>query len=146
MLGEELARRAMQCRTPAQPALHKPLHKAAQPSPITPIGADNRTSNLLILLVPADDPASVTAEVASSSLVVPAILFQSLTKDEWLPRLVFNPNSNPITHSSRPIWIFRHNLYGIQILSLSLNLLHVHRMNIASSCLRFRMAEHRLDY
>ena len=43
--------------------------KAAQPSPITPTGADYRTSNLLILLVPADDPASVTTEVAIFGLM-----------------------------------------------------------------------------
>jgi hypothetical protein len=52
------------------------------------------------------------------------------------PAVGFNPNANPITHSSHPIWILRRNPYGIQILSPSLNLLHVHRMNIASSCLR----------
>jgi hypothetical protein len=49
------------------------------------------------------------------------------------PALGFQPEFQLDTHSSRPIWIFRHNLYGIQILSLRLNLLHVHRMNIASS-------------
>jgi hypothetical protein len=61
------------------------------------------------------------------------------------PAVGLQPELQPETHSSRPIWIFRHNFYGIQILSLSLNLLHVHRMNIAGSCLRLRMAEHCLD-
>ncbi len=46
--------------------------------PIRPTVADNRTSKLLILLVPVVDFPSVTAEVASSSLVVPAILFTEL--------------------------------------------------------------------
>jgi hypothetical protein len=36
--------------------------------------ADYRTRNRLILLAPVIDFSSVTAEVASSSLVVPAIL------------------------------------------------------------------------
>jgi hypothetical protein len=43
-----------------------------------PTVADYRTRNLLILLVPASEVQSVTAEVASSSLVVPAILFKHL--------------------------------------------------------------------
>ena len=38
-----------------------------------PTVADYRTSNLLILRVPATERVPVTAEVASSSLVVPAI-------------------------------------------------------------------------
>ena len=46
--------------------------------PTRPTVADNRTRNLLILRRPADDFAPVTAEVASSSLVVPAILFNHL--------------------------------------------------------------------
>jgi hypothetical protein len=40
--------------------------------------AENRTSNLLILRAPAIEGPPVTAEVASSSLVVPAISFQQL--------------------------------------------------------------------
>ena len=47
---------------------------------MTPTVADNRTCNLLILLAPASELPSVTAEVASSSLVVPAILSQELTE------------------------------------------------------------------
>ena len=62
------------------------------------------------------------------------------------PAVGFQPELQPETHSSHPIWLFRHNLYGIQIHSLSLKLLHIHRMNIACSCLRFRMAQHCLDY
>jgi hypothetical protein len=44
----------------------------SQRIPILPTVADYRTSNLLILLVPAVERWTVTAEVASSSLVVPA--------------------------------------------------------------------------
>ena len=43
-----------------------------------PTVADYRTSNLLILRVPATARVPVTAEVASSSLVVPAILTKAL--------------------------------------------------------------------
>src|SRR6266566_6240089 len=52
--------------------------KTSQLIPISPTVADYRTSNLLILCVPAVDRPTVTAEVASSSLVVPAILFKRL--------------------------------------------------------------------
>jgi hypothetical protein len=47
-----------------------------------PTVADYRMSNLLILRRPVAERPSVTAEVASSSLVVPAILFsrQSLAR------------------------------------------------------------------
>jgi hypothetical protein len=45
--------------------------------PIDPMDADYRTCNLLILLAPVEDLTPVTAEVASSSLVVPAIPFLS---------------------------------------------------------------------
>src|SRR6266550_1472950 len=43
-----------------------------------PTGADNRTRNLLILRAPATARVPVTAEVASSSLVVPAISFKDI--------------------------------------------------------------------
>jgi hypothetical protein len=42
------------------------------------MGADNRMRNLLILRAPSVEGRTVTAEVASSSLVVPAILFNQL--------------------------------------------------------------------
>jgi hypothetical protein len=107
--------------------------------------ADNRTPNLLILREPAVDRPPVTAEVASSSLVVPAISFQSVTRKEWLPRLFPNPNSNPRSILSRFLTIFS-ELNRFQILALGLHLLAIHGVNVARSGLRFRMAKHRLDY
>ncbi len=47
--------------------------RTSLPCPIPPTVADYRTSNLLILRRPVGEGAPVTAEVASSSLVVPAI-------------------------------------------------------------------------
>src|SRR6266446_3712009 len=55
---------------------------------MTPTVADYRTSNLLILRVPATARVPVTAEVASSSLVVPAILSKRVTGRD-------TGNSNP---------------------------------------------------
>jgi hypothetical protein len=49
--------------------------KTSQRIPMSPMVADYRTSNLLILLMPA---VALTAEVASSSLVVPAIIPKKL--------------------------------------------------------------------
>ena len=60
--------------------LHKTLHKMRQQSPTKPTVADYRTPNLLTLRVPVVEWPPVTAEVASSSLVVPAILFKHLRK------------------------------------------------------------------
>jgi len=47
-----------------------------------------------------------------------------------VPAVGFQPELQPETTQATRSWLFRHNLYGIQIPSLSLNLLHVHRMNI----------------
>ena len=43
------------------------------------VGPGNFVSNPLITIAPVGDLPSVTAEVASSSLVVPAILFKRLS-------------------------------------------------------------------
>jgi hypothetical protein len=88
---------------------------------------------------------TVTAEVASSSLVVPAISFQAVTRKEWFPRSISNPNSNPTSILSRFLSIFS-ELDRFQILALGLHLLAIHRVNVARSCLRFRVTEYRLDY
>ena len=62
--------------------------KTSQRIPMSPTVADYRTSNLLILLMPAVDRPPVTAEVASSSLVVPAILSKGVIGRD-------TENSNP---------------------------------------------------
>jgi hypothetical protein len=62
--------------------------KTSQRILISPTVADYRTSNLLILLMPAVDRPPVTAEVASSSLVVPAILSKGVIGRD-------TENSNP---------------------------------------------------
>jgi hypothetical protein len=89
--------------------------------------------------------STVTAEVASSSLVVPAISFQAVTRKDWFPRLVSNPNSNPRSILSRFLSIFS-ELDRIQIFALGFHLLAIHRVNVACSCLRFHMAKHCLNY
>src|ERR1700690_512486 len=53
--------------------LHNALHNTSLLCPMWPTVADNRTRNLLTLRAPVVDFTPVTAEVASSSLVVPAI-------------------------------------------------------------------------
>jgi hypothetical protein len=53
-----------------------------------PTVADNRTSNLLILRGPAADRPPVTAEVASSSLVVPAIHSKRVERSSLQPTRV----------------------------------------------------------
>ena len=58
--------------------------KTSQRIPISPTVADYRTSNLLILHMPAVDRPPVTAEVASSSLVVPAIFSSTYALCPWL--------------------------------------------------------------
>ena len=58
----------------------------------------------------------------------------------------FQPELQPEIHSSCPIWMFRHDSDGIQILSLSFNLLPVHRMDIACSRLLPGMTKHRLNH
>ena len=54
--------------------------KSNQPRPVNATVADYRTCNRLILSRPASELPTVTAEVASSSLVVPAILFKGLNE------------------------------------------------------------------
>ena len=49
---------------------------------MSPTVADYRTRNRLILLTPVIDRPSVTAEVASPSLVVPGILFKHLQEND----------------------------------------------------------------
>ena len=61
-------------RDGAVETVNKTVNKTSQRRPIHPTVADNRTRNLLILRAPVVDFPPVTAEVASSSLVVPAIL------------------------------------------------------------------------
>jgi|HubBroStandDraft_6_1064221.scaffolds.fasta_scaffold22817_2 hypothetical protein len=56
--------------------------KASQHCPTKPAAADYRMRNLLILCAPGEDNPPVTAEVASSSLVVPAIPFRS-SPETW---------------------------------------------------------------
>jgi hypothetical protein len=51
---------------------------------MTPVVADYRARNLLILLVSASEAPPVTAEVASLSLVVPAILSRTYRKSSIL--------------------------------------------------------------
>jgi hypothetical protein len=75
------------------PTLHNRLHKKSQCIPIWPTVADYRTSNLLILRVPVVEGRTVTAEVASSSLVVPAISFQRVTGRDTENS---NPQLNPL--------------------------------------------------
>jgi hypothetical protein len=58
-----------------------------------PTVADYRTSNLLILLAPVVDFPPVTAEVASSSLVVPAIF--SITYALWPSESLHNCSQSP---------------------------------------------------
>jgi hypothetical protein len=60
---------------------------------MTPTVADCRTSNLLILRVPMVEKPPVTAEVARSSLVVPAIFFSDLQAKNGKSPPVFNPKS-----------------------------------------------------
>ena len=63
---------------------------------MTPVVADYRTRNLLILLVPASEVLPVTAEVASSSLVVPAIhksFLDFIETDEGAKGCIFAPFS-----------------------------------------------------
>jgi hypothetical protein len=76
---------------------------------MTPTVADYCTSNLLILRVPATERVPVTAEVASSSLVVPAISNQALTPVEEFSRghkkVQIPREASNSTHSS-PITIF----------------------------------------
>jgi hypothetical protein len=45
-------------------------------------------------------------------------------------------------YPSNPIWLLNDNSNRIQILSLGLDLLYVHRMNIAGRCLLFVMVKH----
>jgi hypothetical protein len=89
---------------------------------------------------------SITAEVASSSLVVPAISFQLLTREKWLPRLVVQPVRQPVIHSSRPFRISGHDFDRIQVFTLGFDLLGVHGMNVSSSGLLLRMTEHGLNH
>src|SRR6266576_1102929 len=77
--------------------------KTSQRIPISPTVADYRTCNLLILRVPAVDRQTVTAEVASSSLVVPAIFFSHLQQTQkkiWV-RLgpISDRSTPPAAHS-----------------------------------------------
>jgi hypothetical protein len=53
---------------------------------MNPTAADYRNPNRLILRAPMPENRPVTAEVASSSLVVPAILFSKLRHFEILSR------------------------------------------------------------
>src|SRR5207253_1208323 len=77
--------------------------KTSQRIPISPTVADYRTSSLLILHMPAVDRPPVTAEVASSSLVVPAIFFNDLQQTQkkiWV-RLgpISDRSTPPAAHS-----------------------------------------------
>jgi len=54
--------------------LSNSLNKTSLSCPMTPVVADYRARNLLILRVPATARVPVTAEAAGSSPVVPAIL------------------------------------------------------------------------
>ncbi len=85
---------------------------------------------------------AVTAEVASSSLVVPAILSKGVigrdTENSY-PRL--NPTSVS-TRNSRALPVV---LDRLQEQALSLKLFIVDRVNVARSGLRLCMAQHFLD-
>src|SRR5580658_5343427 len=73
--------------------------KTSQRIPISPTVADYRTCNLLILRVPAVERPTVTAEVASSSVVVPAIfsITYALSPSESLHNCCQRPGSVHIT-------------------------------------------------
>jgi hypothetical protein len=93
-------------------SLHKTLHKNRPTMPTNPTVADYRTSNRLILRVPAVERPTVTAEVASSSLVVPAIPNQALTPVEEFSRghkKVQVPREASNSAHSSPIIMFRFN-------------------------------------
>ena len=62
-------------RKVGDPVLSKSLNKNFPALPDDASVADYRARNLLILRVPATARVPVTSEVASSSLVVPAIFF-----------------------------------------------------------------------
>ena len=63
-----------------------------------------------------------------------------------VPAVSFQPELPPEMHASRPFRMFRRDFDGIQILSMSFNLLRIHGMDLASSGLLLRMTEHCLDH
>ncbi len=97
-----------------------------------PTVADYRTSNLLILRLPAVERPTVTAEVASSSLVVPAILNKDFTLIFMKPaRVQKDTNRHPFV-----------SLSLIAVNSLLWFLLCPALRNIGNRCLAPRRGEH----
>src|ERR1700730_9177713 len=72
----------------------------------------------------------------------PRHFFSSNYGKRLAPAVGSQPEGQPEDHLRSPIWILNDNFNRVQILPLGLDLLYVHRMNIAGRCLLLFMAKH----